>query len=212
MLREEAVSFIQQQLGHRSGLSSVIITNLQLAQTYLEASPYRESWFLLSDFADLATTAGNRSVALPVDFNVEREEDALQYVPTDGTDEVELAKDDYDSWQKYYTSTVTGPPEAYSLDGSNFSIWPKPDAVYALRFRYFKKDAVLSTNIENGWLKNAPLVLIGQAGIFTAQGLRDKDALAIFNSLKFEAGATLQTQNEDRMHKNRDYQMGGPEN
>lgn len=212
MLREEAIAFIQQQLGHRSGLSSTIITNLQAAQTYLEASPYKESWFLLSGFTDLVTVADSRSVALPSDFNVEREEDALQYVPTDGTNEIELFKDDYDALQRYYTSTVSGPPEAYSLDGDSFSIWPKPDAVYTLRFRYFKKDQVLSLNIENGWLKHAPMVLIGQAGIFTAQGLRDKDALGIFNSMRMEAGATLATQNEDRLHKNRDYQMGGPEN
>lgn len=212
MTRDEAVSFIQKQLAHRTGLNTTIVSDLQSAQVYLESGSFNQSWFLLSERATRVCVAGERRLPLPADFIVEAEEDALMYVPEDGTDDVPLEKDDYDTLQAAFPSSVTGLPVQYSLDGLYFNLWPKPNAAYTFAMRYYKKAATLDTNIENVWLKYAPMVLIGQAGLFTANGLRDAAAQGTFQQLMVQASQTLMVQNEARKHSNREYQMGGPEN
>ena len=215
MLRSAAVSLIQQQLGFRSDLSSEIITNLQHAQTMLEAGPTLP-WFLVSEDSYIDTVDGEQRIALPSDFLQETDEAVLRYVPTTLTDgEVDLKKDFFDVLRKNYQDTTTGTteegsPEAYALQGSYFWIFPTPDDEYRLRMIYYKRDTTLSTDVENGWLKWVPYLLIGKAGGMIASALRDLAAVGTFQRWEQEGRLLLSSFETSRAMMNREMQMGGP--
>lgn len=211
MTRDDAIAFIQEQLIFRKDLVSTIQNNLIRAQIQLEAAPGLKPWFLLSEKSFRFTTAFERRLPVPVDFLQEAEQGTLVYIDQEG-EETELEKGSYDELLAGYSATMIGHPEAYSLDGKYFNLWPKPDAMYQLAMFYYKKDQPLVTNVENNWLREAPFVLIGQAGMLTAQAIRNMQARETFLAMRQEAQATLVAQIEAREHTNREYQMGGPEN
>lgn len=219
MTRDEAVALIQEQLGFRSDLSTNIITNLKFAQQTLEKGPTKP-WFLISEdsFADL--TSGEQRLALPTDFLQETDQAVLRYVPDDAetiADEIDLVKDDYDTLRKNYevkassdADSATGAPEAYALLGDYFRIFPTPDDDYRVRMIYYASDTVLSSNVENDWLKHVPLLLIGKAGKQIASALRDSVAASTFAQWENEGRLLLLSQTIEREFANRDMQIGGP--
>ena len=215
MTRSQAVALIQQQLGFRSDLSSEIVTNLQYAQTLLESGPTKP-WFLISEDSYTDTESGESRVPVPTDFLQETDQAVLRYVPDDLTDgEVDLKKDDFDVLRKNYldedTGTIAeGAPESYALVGDYFRIFPTPDDAYRLRMIYYKQDTVLSSDVENGWLKWAPFLLIGKAGGMIASALRDPAAVGTFQRWEQEGRLLLASQSTDRDMANRDMQIGGP--
>jgi hypothetical protein len=214
MTRDEAVAIIQEQLGFRSDLSTNIITNLKLAQTTLEAGPTKP-WFLIEEDSYIRTTADEPRLPIPSDFLSETDQALLRYVPDDLTDgEVRLIKDDYDVLEKNYldslTGTIeTGTPEAYALLGDYFRIFPTPDDDYLIRQIYYAQDTVLDTNVENGWLKYFPYLLIGKAGGQIAAALRDSTAASTFRGWETEGRLIMVSQTYDREFANRDMQIGG---
>ncbi len=219
MTRDEAVSMIKLQLGFRSNQDANIISCLKLAQTQLELQPTKP-WFLISEDSYAFTSSGEQRIAIPTDFLQEVDEAVLRYVPEDSTDpseEVDLWKDDYDALRKNYanwtnsvTGLSTGAPEAYCLLDGYFRIFPTPDATYRLRMIYYAQDDVLSTNIENQWLKYAPLLLMGKAGRMISEGpLRDKEATGVFLGWEQQASLSLAGQVVARDMSNRRLQMGG---
>lgn len=211
MTRDEAVALIQEQLGFRTTLSSNIITHLQLAQTTLEAGPTKP-WFLISEDSFADTTAEEQRIAIPTTFLQEVEEAVLRYVPDDAeliSDEIDLIKDDYDVLRKNYADSESGEPEAYCLLDGYFRLFPVPDDVYRLRMIYYKQDTVLSTNVENNWLKYVPLLLIGKAGRQIATALRDITAATVFQNWENEGRIILLSQTIAREMANRNMQMGG---
>lgn len=214
MTRDEAVAIIQEQLGFRSDLSTNIITNLKLAQTMLEKGPTKP-WFLVSEDSYIRTTSAEQRLPLPSDFLQETDDAVLRYVPDTATDgEVELVKDSYDQLRVRYFDpdtgvTETGEPEAYALLGEYFRIFPTPDDDYLIRQVYYKTDTVLSTNVENGWLKHCPYLIIGKAGAQIASAMRDSGALATFQRWENEGRIVLLSSTIDREMANRDMQIGG---
>lgn len=215
MTRDEAVALIQEQLGFHSDLSTNIITNLKFAQQTLEKGPTKP-WFLISEDSYIRTTAEEPRLPIPSDFLQETDEAVLRYVPDDITDgEVDLKKDFYDVLRKNYmdvdTGTVeSGPPEAYALIGIYFRLFPTPDDDYLIRQIYYKSDTVLSSNVENAWLKHLPMLLIGKAGKQLASALRDSVAASTFGQWENEGRLLLLSQTIDREMANRDMQIGGP--
>lgn len=215
MLRSDAVTLIQQQLGFRSDLEDAIVTNLKRAQEMLENGPTKP-WFLVSEDSYIDTTATEPRLPLPTDFLQETDTAVLRYVPATLTDgEVDLKKDDFDVLRKNFfnqlTGTIkTGPPEAYALQGSYFWLFPVPDAEYRIRQVYYKRDTTLSSDVENGWLKWVPFLLIGKAGGMIASALRDAAAVGIFQKWENEGRLVLVSQETDRAMANRDMQIGGP--
>ena len=213
MKREEAVTQIQRILGFRTDLSTECINALQDAQVELESRADLRPWFLLTDptATFLSTTKDVETVALPSDFLEEYEGDALFYFDSAAADEdkwTPLAKDDIPFLRKELSGSDT--PLAYALVGTTLHIFPTPDAVYTLRQSYYKADSVLTTNIENDWLKYAPQLMIGTAGgLFLDVGLRDAKAAAKFADLEARGADRLMRENESRKHTNRRYQMGG---
>lgn len=221
MTRNEAVQEIQDGLGYTSLHFDRIVRQLKNAQERLENGPVRP-WFLLNERAYTNTVINERRIALPTDFLEEAEEGALWYVPNPTTApfvETELIKDDLDFLTKNSVTNVgssdnedweaeTGEPKFYALSGNYLYIFPTPDAVYRLRMVYFHSDTILDSNVENDWLKYAPWLLIGEAGVVMAANSRDKDALAKFQNYRSQGIITLDVENQSRMHTNRNYVMG----
>lgn len=213
MTRDEAVSMIKRQLGFRSNQDANIVTCLKLAQTQLELQPIKP-WFLVSEDSYKRTTTDEERLVLPTDFLEEVEDAVFKYVPDDATtlaSEIDLVKDDYDVLRKNFHDTEAGAPQAYCLMGQYFRIFPVPDASYMIRMIYYKKDTVLDSNVENGWLKNVPMLLMGKAGQIISEGpLRDTQATAVFKSWEVQGTLALNGRNVSRDMANRRLQMGGP--
>jgi hypothetical protein len=85
----------------------------------------------------------------------------------------------------YDTGSFVGPgvPRDYYLGDTFVLLYPPPDNVYYVSWRYWAADTAQALGQENKWLKNAPWVLIGdaatkicadlqyQGGLTTAQGI-----------------------------------------
>lgn len=214
MLRDDAVSIIQEQLGYRSDLSASIVTTMQLAQNQLELGPTLP-WFLLSERSYILTTVGDQRVPVPLLFLQEYEESALIYVKDSETEYI-LGKKDLDWLFKKFPAGAadeeTQEPQYYALRGDYFIIFPVPDAQYALWMTYYKKAQELDSNIENEWLKNAPYLLIGKTGAMLPSSLKTDKMQAQFQAWESEGRATLYGREESRTHVGRDdYAMGGSE-
>ncbi len=210
MFRDIARARIQQTLGFRSDKETEIVAALQDAQVMLERGATLP-WFLLSEVASISTSDGEERVAIPTDFLREWEDDPLWYFKAgtggDADTWTELAKDDLALLRSRYSGE--GTPVAYALDVRYFRIFPTPDDTYTLKMMYFKKDAILTTNIENQWLEFFPYLVIGEAGILLSAGLRDANALAVFQKWADEGRERMFVENEARMHASHSYVMGG---
>lgn len=206
MTRDEAVSLMAIQLGFRTDQATNLVTVLKAAQVTLERAPTKP-WFLLSERAYINTVANEPRVKLPTTFLLEHEENGLTYIPT-GEDPVPLVKETLDQLKVIYKANE-GAPEAYALDGNYFRLFPIPDAAYVIEMYFYQMDAVLDTNIENQWLKYAPLYLMGEAGMLLSSGLRDKAATDTFMRWRNEGARLLEIDNEARKHTNTSPQMGG---
>lgn len=215
MLRDEAVSIIQEQLGFRSDLSSTIITTMQLAQDQLELSPTMP-WFLLSERSFILTTVNDQRVPVPLKFLQEYEESALVYVK-DSETEIILGKRDLDKLMLKFPAgappaNVTSEPQFYALRGTYFIIFPVPDAQYPIWMTYYKQAEVLDSNFENVWLSNAPYLLIGKTGTMLPSSIKTDKMQAQFQAWEREGRLTLFGREESRTHVGRDdYAMGGAE-
>ncbi len=216
MMRDEAIAIIQEQLGFRSDLTSTIITTMKLAQDQLEISPTLP-WFLLSERSFIFTTPDEQRVPVPLKFLQEYEESALIFVK-DADEEFILGKRDLDELFKKFPAGLpeddnqTREPKFYALRGTYFIIFPVPDQQYALWMTYYKQADVLDTNITNGWLTNAPYLLIGKTGSMLPSSLKTDKMQAQFQAWENEGRLTLHGREESRTHVGRDdYAMGGAE-
>lgn len=65
----------------------------------------------------------------------------------------------------YDTGSQVGPgaPRDYYLGDTFVDLYPAPDGIYYISWRYWANDAAQALGQENKWLKNAPWVLIGDA-------------------------------------------------
>lgn len=213
MTRDEAVAMIKLQLGFRSNQDENIVTCLKTAQVQLELQPTKP-WFLVSEDSFKRVTVGEQRVPLPSDFLQEHEDGCLYYVPDDADgpeDHVLLYKDDYDVLKGNFANEASGPPQAYCILGKYFRVFPVPDDQYVIRMTYYKQDTVLSTNVENGWLKYAPFLMMGKAGKMIAGGpLRDAEAMKVFQGWEAEGLLALSGQETARNVTNHSRQVGGP--
>jgi hypothetical protein len=213
MTRDEAVAMIKLQLRVRTDSDTNIITALKMAQQQLELLPTKP-WFLISLDSYITTVVDERRVNIPDDFLSEIDEAGLNYIEGAGlvTDKQHfLKKAAYDTLVDTY-GVEEGEPKAYALVGDLLYLFPLPDDEYIIRMIYYKKDTVLSNNVENGWLKWAPYLLMGEAGLVMSGGpLRDKGATDVFTAWKQQGLGSIYNMNEARMHANVEYQIGGPE-
>lgn len=219
MLKSEAIATIQRRLGYRGDQSAEITFELQQAQKRLEKGILLPNgrgtflpWFLVSEMSDAVTVADEERVPVPSDFLGEFEDSAL-YVydgtAADGERWVELAKDAEDFLRAQ--RLPSGKPQAYSLSGAYFRLAPVPDDVYTLKIVYYAKGETISSTLDEEpvWLLEAADLIIGEAGQRMAIPLRDNAARDEFLKDIARETARLYARNEERIHDNRRYVMGG---
>ncbi len=92
--------------------------------------------------------------------------------------------------QSASANPTPGAPVAYVLRQNTARFYPGPDVVYHLLWTYYKHDSGLNgsnvgdgTGTPNGWLTNAPWLLIGEAGLLMSTSLRDGDAMQVFQQI-----------------------------
>jgi len=187
MLRSVAIQRIADGLGNRTGLTDKIALRLQEAQRDLESGKTLPL-FLKQEAQTLSLLAGVHSISLPTGFIREDDEEPPHYTLSSSTDPVFLQRKQYKDALAAYNGQ-TGAPQVYVLRTSTIDFIRTADQNYTLTWSYFKHASLLTTDIENEWLANAPEWLIGEAGLRMAKDLRDADAVNIFTDLAVKGRA-----------------------
>lgn len=204
----EFVALLQQRCGSRDDLETRIKSELTLVQSItLERTGAFIPWFLQSDPTDLTTVSGNAKVNYPTDYLSELEDSMLWYQDT-GLTWHKLNKKSYDYILE--KNLASGAPKYFAVGASNFYIGPVPDAVYPLRFRYYKKDTVLTADSDtNLWLTYAPDLVLAEVGLKICRyHTVDDRAKMEFAQEAAEARQRLFVLHEAKQNVNRIYGMG----
>lgn len=224
MTRNQWVTRILNRVGQRGGTVSPVDTVLktQVEDEFLTQQEELERselammpWFLETEYEDptFKTTASTKTVALPTGFLREQDEAevALFYQDTtvSGDTWIPIPKADYDELKDEFGGDVNGKPKGYCIMGTNYRLFPTPDAAYLLRALIYVAAAPLTSDIENTWLKYAGRVLAGKVGQVTATVLvRDDNAIAFFTDMHAQGIAGLERDNVARKEAGRMRQMG----
>ena len=187
MTRDDAVTLIQSRLGSRFDTRTKTLAELELRlqQEMLEQQTFLP-WFLFQESQIIL----NLSDPTPEIFNFP--EGFLREYSEDVDIPSLWWQDDAGVWKPipkklvmstYLLESSSGPPLAYSVVGERIRLWPVPDKEYSLRLYYYKAADVLSSNIENGWLKYASQLLWGKAGAALAVNFRDSAAVDYFTRM-----------------------------
>jgi len=89
-------------------------------------------------------------------------------------------------------STVgPGVPRDYYLGDTFVLLYPVPDDVYNISWRYWATDATPALGQENKWLKNAPWVLIGDAAAKISADLGFQQGMQIGSQISTNASENL---------------------
>jgi hypothetical protein len=216
MTRDEAVAEMHRQLGFRSDQTDNLVGYLKLAQTQLELEP-ELPWFLVSETLSTTTTADEPRIGVPSNMLEELDTSALFYVPSSGDDagkNLAIVKDEYDVLVNQYLDFDYEDEEAYprnyAIRGDYFILFPTPDAAYTVKINIYAQDTVLTSNIENRWLKYAPLLIMGKALQLSATGLRDQVAQATGKDWERQGRLALVARTNSRELANTELQIGGP--
>jgi hypothetical protein len=91
------------------------------------------------------------------------------------------------------TGSFVGPgvPRDYYLGDTFVLLYPVPDAVYNISWRYWAQDAQQALGQENKWLKNAPWLLIGDAATKISADLGNQQGMQTGASLSQSAATNL---------------------
>ena len=201
MIKSALVDLIKMRLGNRTDadIATRINAELDMAQYEMEQFGIFTPWFLLSTTTTVNTVAANPQIAIPSDLLQEYEEGALFY------NGLPLPKHDEDFLSQKFFEAEPGAPEAYTLSGEYFVLYPTPDAVYALTMKYYQQDTVpssVATSGENKWMKHAADWLLAKTGAAIARFIKDAEAQALFAVDEQKAAERLYTKHVDRAERN----------
>jgi hypothetical protein len=84
-----------------------------------------------------------------------------------------------------------GVPRDYYLGDTFVLLYPVPDNIYNISWRYWAQDAPVALGAENKWLKNAPWVLIGDAATKISADLGYQQGMQTGASLSQSAAENL---------------------
>lgn len=214
MTKTEFITLLKQRLlnNNDTALNEIIVSEMDHVQsTILEGAEFWP-WFLLSETVNSNTTALERRVAVPEDFLAEWEDGTLwRYDETDSDDKwIELKKDDYDANLARYPGD--GSPKKYAQDDSYFYLFPRPDAVYQLRMKYYAKQilpSVLTSSETNAWLTYASDWFLAEVGAIIASLHLDMEKQAMkFDAMAAKAKRRLYVLNTAREEQNNSRHMG----
>lgn len=160
MLRSEAITLIKGRLARFNDqvIEPYIIAELKATQAKLELDAVLP-WFLITEEATVSQDIDEDRILIPTGFLREIDENAFYYVDSAG-DKHPLQKMDYDDMVQRYGAS--GDPMAYALHGKYFRVRPVPSsgASYSVAMNFYKADTILSTDVENNWLKYYPELMI----------------------------------------------------
>jgi hypothetical protein len=105
--------------------------------------------------ADIAIVGGTRTAALPSDFG-ELRRFYLNSNPITFLNH--MSPNDY--WRRY-TSTNTGKPSVFTIEGSNLVFGPIPDGDYTGKLQYYRKLPAIATSAHGVFTANPFLYLYG---------------------------------------------------
>ena len=108
----------------------------------------------------------------------------------------------YGDWPYVYANTAgyiydtshnlpPGVPREYYLGDTFVELYPVPDGVYFISWRYWAQDALQATGQENKWLKNAPWLIIGDAAAKICADLGNQQGFATATALSSSAATNL---------------------
>lgn len=138
-IMQSTISDVTSAAGH----SLVISDLINEAQ---EALFNETDWYSLYTTTTFATVASTAEYAVPSDIG--RTIDLI-----DETNNRVLIEDYSRAMDTQDPdATVTGQPETFSLQGSNYRLWPIPSSVYTIRVRYWKAPPALSANTDTSSL------------------------------------------------------------
>lgn len=185
MLRDLAVTRIQDGLGFATRQTDKIILRLQEAQRELELGKTLPR-FLLQEDATFTFVEGTQTSPLPTGFL--RIDDQLSpfyltsstAVPTS----IRVVRYQQDAYEAYKDLSISDSPKIMVIRKGVVDFVNYADRDYTIFWNYYKAAESLATNIENAWLANGPEWLIGEAGYRMAKDLRDKDAITIFDDMR----------------------------
>lgn len=208
MVRDTLFALLAQRLGNRQDLIPRMATEAQLLQEVkLERNPWTP-WFLESELATATCTVGDERLALPSDFLGEIEEESLWIYETDGVTLLGSLepKTDYDKLLNLYPGS--GRPKRYAAVNEYFMLRPVADAAYVVKMRYYAKDAILDSNIENKWLKYASDVVLAELGyVLASKHMQHGELAAAFQVDAQAAWTRLYNTHTAREESNRIRQM-----
>jgi hypothetical protein len=201
MTRSEAVTRINDALGFRvagNPIEAVAIRRLQEAQRDLEAGKTLPR-FLLQEDQTLLLPAGEHALALPTGFIREDDDNRLHFTSADTNLPLYLKSMRYVDAVLQVTTQQrpdepqlqTVAPSVYVIRKSTVDFITLADQDYTLIWNYYKADDLLTTDIENQWLANAPEWLIGEAGSRLALDLRDEVAKGLFDEMGTKGRAAV---------------------
>lgn len=215
MDRDAAITRIKRKLSFRTGtsLDTVIVEALVDAQRKLENSAVilpnglrtPVPWFL-GEVVEIPLVVDQAEYAFPTGF-IKEIEDLPPNVEAEDGQELTLIKT-IPTAARDVLVAVEGPPQVYYIVGETFVVLPTPDDTYTWNLPAYIRDAPLTTNIENKFLKWVPDLLIGVAGAELAGDLRDKSAKAEFQELIVAGGIMLWDQKITQEMTNRRTAIG----
>jgi hypothetical protein len=119
-------------------------------------------------------TINAQTVALPTRYLGLRR----QYISGDNGLKIDMVSPDA-FWGRFVSTTDTGRPTNYTIEGENFVFGPSPDATYTGKLLYWQKFAALSADGDTNWLlTNAPGAYLQGALIELYDYLKDFQAKA----------------------------------
>lgn len=204
MTKAEAISLIQNRLGQRLAVDSLIEQELGAAQV-LEESREQLPWFLA---ARVAGSAGAGTNALPSGFLAEVVDDPFVWLVTsEGT--TPLVKK---AMWEVERVTGTGTPLYYVLEPTGYTLFPQPEGAISVELSFMRADtpmASLSSGATNLWLTHAPLVLVNSAGLRVASHLRSLETAQLFQANLQEAMVAMWRKHYAMGQGGRGVAMGG---
>lgn len=209
MFRDEMVTRIALLLGKRADMNTSIIAELKAQQARLEEAAFLPFFILAEEYQILFSAIGDEAIALPDDFIRESEDEVLWlFNPVVEPDKRWTVMEKAMAPELKRRLKPSGTPSAYAIAGSQLMLGPTPDAVYEFKWKYYQHQPTLDTNIENAWMKHAPLLLGGLAGITLATALGNATALATFSADVQEQTKRLSDQDTARTEAAQDRTMG----
>jgi hypothetical protein len=223
------ITSLRTKLGNRSAAdlpsASILIDLEDIRKTILERAAFKP-WFLQNEDTSISTVALQEYVNLPVGFLAFDEEDEWSGVaysnPADVTIDpwTPLTVDDFNTIKAYYkagtTSTDTtssgikGKPVRAAIVGTKLYMRPIPDAVYALRFRFYKTDtAIADVGVETLWLQYASDWLMGEIGVqYAGLVIQNSDLIPFFDDLRTKGRNRIYRDTIARQEANKHRQQG----